>query len=128
MVLRTALEEVEEVRAKTTRRSSQGAGVNSTTLRASRLSRKHATVTRSLSHDLHFPDSQSLSKYRDTFKQLVKNNGEISSLKEVLNNSFNNLMAKSDQTAGKINTIIGLIFLRKSLKHAIFEKREGLSV
>lgn len=52
--------------------------------------------------------SQSLLKYRQTFEQLVKNNQEISSLKKQLDNSFDSLMAHSDQTAGKVNTIIGM--------------------
>ena len=52
--------------------------------------------------------SQSLLKYRGTFEQLVKNNQEISSLKGQLNKSFDTLMAQSDQTAGKINGIIGM--------------------
>lgn len=52
--------------------------------------------------------SQSLLKYRATFQQLVKNNREISSLKEQLNKSFDSLLAHSDQTAGEVNTIIGM--------------------
>ncbi|MDR3567960.1 MAG: methyl-accepting chemotaxis protein [Syntrophobacteraceae bacterium] len=52
--------------------------------------------------------SQSILKYRETFEQLVKNNREISSLKERLDKSSDALMAASDRTSGEVNSIIGM--------------------
>lgn len=52
--------------------------------------------------------TNSLGTYRSTFQQLINNNQQIATLKQGLNQTFNKLLASSDQTAGRINTIIGM--------------------
>ncbi len=52
--------------------------------------------------------TNSLGTYRSTFQQLTNNNQQITTLKQGLNQTFNKLLASSDQTAGRINTIIGM--------------------